>query len=279
MAQHVAANPPADTADPISNAVTSPVASRFVRLILQNALANPAGPPQGAPPDWTAEVQALLVNVMMNDHFNWWNLDLPVDIDDAQKCANLAIKAKPSPPVLAHAYHARGLTYRAQGSQQAASDDFEYARTKLDQGFARAHAQAGNQKVLLGQAKNSHGDFQTARKLAPNHPASGYFDWGEGRACFQEAATSAGKPDWSEAIRLLKTSIKELPTVWYNRLYLACAQDADRQTVAAQQTLDCFRAIFGQPMLDQLKALPPPSPGDPMFAARQLFYDWLRKAK
>lgn len=217
MTEHVAANPPADTADPISNAVTSPDASRFVRLILQNALANPAGSPPGAPPDWTAEVQALLANVMMNDSLNWWNLDLPVDVDEAQNYANQAIGANPSAPVLALAYHARGLTYRAQGNQQAASDDFEYARTKLDQGFARAHAQAGNQKILLGQAKNSHGDFQSARALAPHHPACGYFDWGDGRAYFQEQ-------DWPNAIDRLTASVKKLQTVWYNRCYLAAAQ-------------------------------------------------------
>ena len=38
MAQHVAANPPADTADLIANAVTSPETSLILRQILEAAI-------------------------------------------------------------------------------------------------------------------------------------------------------------------------------------------------------------------------------------------------
>jgi tetratricopeptide (TPR) repeat protein len=278
MAQHVAANPPANTADPISNAVTSPKASLFVRLILQNALANPAA----APPDWAAEAQALLANVLMNDYFNWWNYsDRQTQLAAAQTAVKIAFSLNPPDSTLALAYHARGLTERAQGNHAAALADFVQATT-LDLGFARAIAQVGNENVLVGQVTNSHAYFQDARKLAPNHPASGYFDWGDGRAFFQEAASAtATKPDWSNAIDTLKKSVKQLPTVWYNQLYLACAQDAAGQTNAAQQTLNAFlgNKCFGKTMLDKLAALPPPSQNDPLFAARQLFYNWLQKVK
>ena len=234
MAQ-AAVNPPADTADPISNAVIYPEASLFVRQILQAALSSSAGASAG----WAPEAQALLANVMMNDYLNWWNQLLPVDVNDAQKYVTAAITS-PNPPqsVLALAYHAQGLIYRSQRTpqrQQAAFDAFTKALS-CDGGLARAHAQLGNQKVLLGQEKNSHGDFQDARNLAPHHPACGYFYWGEGRAYFQEA-------DWSNAIKWLHKSVDALPTVWYNRCYLAAAQknspDAATQA-AADGTINDF---------------------------------------
>jgi tetratricopeptide (TPR) repeat protein len=272
-----AAGTAADTADPVSNVVVSPKASLFVRQILLAALANLPTPT----PDWVPEAQALLANVLMNDYLNWWNPNFPVDVSVAQNYANEAIATKPSPPdqVLALAYHALGLTERAQGNHAAALSDFVQAAT-LDRGFARAIAQVGNEYVLVGQVANSHGYFQDARKLAPNHQTCGYFDWGDGRACFQEAA-SAGNPNWSDAISLLQKSVSELPTVWYNQLYLACAQDAAGQTNAAQQTLNAFlgNKCFGKTMLDKLAALPPPNQTDPLFAARQRFYNWLQKVK
>jgi hypothetical protein len=211
MAQRTA-NSAGDTADPISNAVTSPQASLFIRQILQAALQNSAGAAQ----PWVAEAHALLANVMMNDCLNWW--DDTVTPADAQKHVDQAM-GPPSPPdsVLALAHHAQGLIFRAQRNQLPLKE-FEKA-VSLDPGFARAYAQVGNQTALGGDPTNSHGHFKTARCLAPYHPASGYFDWAEGRAYFLER-------NWPEAIKSLKSSVAKLKTVWYNRCYLAAAQDS-----------------------------------------------------
>ena len=50
MVQQVAASQAADAADAVSNAVTSPDGSLFVREVLEKALSNPAGvAPRWAP--------------------------------------------------------------------------------------------------------------------------------------------------------------------------------------------------------------------------------------
>jgi tetratricopeptide (TPR) repeat protein len=260
MAQS-AANPLTDAADPISNAVLRPEASLFVRQVLQGALANSAGAAAG----WIPRAQALLANVMMNDHLNGWNVDIPFDVNAVQKYITDAINAKPPDPILALAHHAQGLICRAQGTPQGHQDALDAFTRALscDGGFARAHAQIGNQKVLLGQETNSHGHFQIARSRALHHPATGYFNWGEGRAYFQEK-------NWEAAIILLNTSVTELPTVWYNRCYLAAAQDATGDATnkaAAQETLRDFRNAPGMPTLAQVKKSLQHRTGDPQTVA------------
>ena len=250
---------PGDSADPVSNAIVSPQASLFIRQILEAALDSPrAG---GA--DWVPEAQALLANVMMNDYLNWWNLDCPVDPDEAQKYVTAAMGPPLRPdPVLALVYHAQALIYRAQRNHDDALCSFQQA-AQLDDGFARAHAQIGNQYVRLGQEANSYPCFQRARIRAPNHPALGYFDWGEGRAYFQQLY-------WDLAIGLLERSVKRLPTVWYNRCFLAAAQDAAGHHQEAQDTITAF---VDDPQFTGtfplIKALPEPIPNTTVGAAWQ----------
>ncbi len=282
MAQETA-NPLPDTNDPLSNAVVRPEASLFIRQILQTALGSVSGQPT-----WVSEAKALLANVLMNDVLNGWNVSDPVDLRKVEGYLNdvLTQPLPPAPdPVVALASHAQGLFYRSQRtpqSQQLALEAFKKA-VSYDDGFARAHAQLGNQLVLLGQEKSSHPHFSDARDRNPHHPARGYFDWGEGRAFFQEAALlkdSGGTPDWTQAINCLNTSVSELPTVWYNRLYLACAQATAGQTSQSQSTLNDFNNEFKN-MLQQLAAsqTPPNAASDPpsVFAARTLFYNWLQQ--
>lgn len=253
-------------ADPLSSAVTSPEASLSLRQILQAAL----GSAGVATASWAPQAQALLANLLMNDYFNSWNQ--PVDVNLAQNAVNEAMAAPGlSDPVSALAHHAQGLVLRAQGDQKSALASFEEAR-RLDPGFARAHAQAGNQKVRLGQEKNSHDDFQTARNLAPHHPASGYFDWGEGRACFQEQ-------NWPQAIDLLMTSVETLGKVWYNRCYLAAAQEAAGDTAAAKQTKANLVNQLGASALARAINSLQPNASDPptVAAARKRVLDFLQR--
>jgi hypothetical protein len=255
------ASAPAATADPISDVMVSPQASLAARRFLQNVLRNTAG----APSDLVALVQALLANVLMNDVLNWWNGANDVQLGEARAAADEAIRLNGN---LALGYHARGLVRREDGDPQGASDDFAQALT-LDQSFARAHAQQGNQKALRGQPQNSHGDFANARRYGPYHRAIAYFDWGEGRAFFEQAAQSDAPADWRNAIDCLTRSVTELQTVWYNRCYLAAAQYKSGNQAGALQTIAKFKSDFDQTTFNRIKLLNPNSP------ARKIMLDFV----
>jgi hypothetical protein len=246
-------------ADPISDVMVSPQASLAARRFLQNVLRNTAG----APSDLVAVVQALLANVLMNDVLNWWNGAGQPELNEASVAADEAIRLNGN---LALGYHARGLVRREDGDPQGASGDFAQALT-LDQSFARAHAQQGNQKALQGQPQNSHGDFANARAHGAGHRATGYFDWGEGRAFFEQAAQSNAPADWRNAIACLTRSVRDLPTVWYNRCYLAAAQNGNGDNNSARQTITDFvnDPRFDQATFTRIKQLQP----DPNHPARQ----------
>ena len=181
--------------------------------------------------------------------------------------------------VLPLAYHAQGLVKRKRGDATALGD-FERAVT-LDPNFARGHAQVGNQKALSGNPKDSHADFAIARSLDPNHPCVGYFEWGEGRAFFAEK-------NWAPAIRLLALSVAALRTVWYNRLYLAAAQQNRGDAAGAVATLQKFIADpqFGDPQTGKAKVqshidrIPRPQPNpknDPLIATVIAAHENLRR--
>jgi hypothetical protein len=258
MAQHVAANPPADTADLIANAVTSPETSLILRQILEAALANSPGA------SWAAQAHALLANILMNDYLNWWNKAGQAELQAAQTAA-----AQAGSLVLAQ--HAQGLIHRALARSAGGNALAEHKKARVlfraakrrEDGFARAHAQFGNQKILLGRASEAHAPLDRARNLNPHHPASGYFDWAEGRAYFQEEI-------WSDAIVWLTKSVAALSTVWYNRCYLAAAQDAANQAAAAQQTMTDFLndGRFDKTTFDRIVPSLQPNGQDPSTVAR-----------
>lgn len=220
----------AGTGDPISNAVSSPQASLFTRNILEAALA--AG--RAA---WTQDAMILLANVLMNDYLNWWNGAGAPELKAAEDWLRqaTAISASGRAPALLH--HAQGLLHRANRNHKPALAAFRSARN-ADRGFARAHAQFGNQKILLGREREAHAPLDSARVLNPHHPASGYFYWAEGRAYFQERS-------WRNAVYWLRKSVLVLPMVWYNRCYLAAALDAAGDPAGAKQVMDDFKAAPG----------------------------------
>ena len=250
MAQQ-SASPPADTADAVSNAVVTPAASLFIREILEKALTNPAG----MAPRWAADAWALLANVLMNDYLNWWNYS---GLEELRKADDAAYNALALNSKLAFAHHAKGMVYRAGREHKAALRAFKTA-WRCDSGFARGHAQFGNQKVLLGRESEAHDPIAKARNLAPRHPGTGYFDWADGRAYFQEQ-------DWPNAIKLLKMSVGELPTVWYNHCYLAAAQNSSPNAADnsdAPKTMNAFISRFGRPVLARAVASLQDNPADP----------------
>jgi len=253
------ANSAADTGDPVSNAVVNPEASLFIREILEKALTNPVG----VAPRWLADAWALLANVLMNDYLNWWNDAGPEELKKADNAVQNALALNSE---LAFAHHVKGLIYRARGQSKEALRAFRKAK-HLDSGFARAHAQFGNQKASLARENEVQDPLTKAMQLSPRHPASGYFYWGKGRAFFQQG-------DWPVAIEWLIKSVDALPTVWYNRCYLACARHNNGDIDAARQIMADFinDPRFAQATFTRIKQLRP-DPNDP---ARKRVLDFVQ---
>jgi tetratricopeptide (TPR) repeat protein len=261
------ANSAGDTADAVSNAVVTPESSLFIREILEKALTNPVG----VAPRWAADAWALLANVLLNDYLNWWNYAGSEELRKADDAAQNALALDPKLPF---AHHAVGLIHRTRRNHNAARKAFKKAKY-LDPGFARGHAQFGNQKSFLGRLDEVQDPLDKAISLNPRHPASGYFYWGKGRAYFEEAVGSTGPhPDWSNAIKWLTDSVKALQTVWYNRCYLAAAQDASGNAAAAQRTVQDFinDQRFDQATFTRIKQLKP----DPKDPARKRVLDFVQ---
>jgi tetratricopeptide (TPR) repeat protein len=245
------ANPPADTADAVANAVITPEVSLFIREVLEKALTNPVG----VSPRWAPHAWALLANVLLNDYLNWWN---SAGLQELRKADDAAQNALALHPHLPAAHHAVGLVYRARRHHNAARKAFRQAK-RLDPGFARGHAQFGNQKASLDRLDEVQRPLDTAMELSPRHPASGYFYWAKGRGFFL-------LQDWPNAILWLKRSVEALPTVWYNRCYLAAAQHSSPDLgdkADARQTMQEFLDLFGRGILRRAVASLQDDPTDP----------------
>jgi tetratricopeptide (TPR) repeat protein len=267
----MAANQVADIADPVSNAVLTPQGSLFTRELLNRALANSAG----ASDRWKATAHALLANVLMNDYLNGWNHAGEEEdiVNNAQSAINQAMKLNPPPPVSALAHHAQGLVHRANGDQQPALEAFQKS-VGFAPGFVRAKVQIANQSVLGGRDRDqARRDMEEVIDQNPHHPASGYFYWALGRAYFVDEK-------WSDAIAWLSRSVDALPTVPYNRAYLAAAQQHHGDTKAAKNTL---QQSIDDPRLGRRTARavapPPETPNPHLVAARQKLREGLRDAR
>jgi tetratricopeptide (TPR) repeat protein len=253
----------ADTADSVANAVITPEVSLFVREILEKALTNPVG----VAPRWAADAWALLANVLLNDYLNWWN---DAGLAELRKADDAAQNALALDPDLPFAHHAVGLVSRARGHHNVARKAFREAK-RLNPGFARGHAQFGNEKSFLGVLDEVQDPLDQAININPRHPASGYFYWAKGRAYFQEAVNSA-TPSWVNALKWLGDSVEALPTVWYNRCYLAAAYDAAGNATAANRTLQDFINRFDSATYARIKQLKP----DPKDPARKKVLDFVQ---
>lgn len=263
----------ASRADVVANVVVNSEASRFLREILEKAIANPAG----VAPRWLAETWALLANILVNDYLNNWN---HAGKDDVRKAEEAVLNALAIDPRLALAHHANGLIHRARGQHQAALNAFERA-VEFDPYFARAQAQLGNELVLLGRPGDATQPLEKVIELNQHHPAIGYFYWIIGRAYFFDEK-------YREAIPWLRKSASALPTVWYNRLYLVSAlahvggTDGAEETVEAKTLLKEFldHSGFGKHTVTRVASYEEANPNDHamVVAGRKRFRDGLRKA-
>jgi adenylate cyclase len=191
-----------------SNAFFTPEISRFIREVLEKALANPVG----VAPRWAAEAWAMLANTLVNDYLHGWNHVGKEELNRAEDAAENALALNRRLPL---GHHARGLVNRARGQHREALAAFEEA-VRLDPYFARAHAQKGNELALLGRPRDALPSVDEAIRISPNDPALGIFYWVKGRAHFFVE-------EYPEAIDALRKSVLIQPTVWYNWAYLVSA--------------------------------------------------------
>ena len=116
---------------------------------------------------------------------------------------------------------------------------------KIDPNFARAYAQAANEKVFLGDPKGAIPLADTAIKLSPNDPFLGGFLWVKGRAYFTLG-------DYQNSIKALEDSIAARPNLWYAQAWLVAAYKLTKQDAKAQQALADFEQRFGSHDLDRI---------------------------
>lgn len=270
MAENAASPGPAgrtSRANAAANALVSPETSRFLREILEKALANPVG----VAPRWAAEAWGLLANVLINDYLHGWN---NAGYQELNKADDAVYNALALDPESALAHHARGLVHRARGEHEKALADFEKA-VQYDPNFARAHAQKGNELLLLGKPAEALDCVDEAIHISPNDPASGSFHWIKGRAHFYNKKLA-------QAIASLQRSVDLLPTVWYNQLYLvsASALGKGKDQKKAASMLAQFQDQFGQYTIAQVKNLEKANPnsGKLVVDGRAKFHEGLKAA-
>ena len=163
MVEHIA-DPAADTADAVSNAVVTPEASLFLREILEKALTNPAG----MVPRWFAHSWAMLANILMNDYLNGWNSAGPAELRKAEDAVHNALALNPN---CAFAYHAQGLIHRAKGEHEQALDVFQQA---LGQDFGlcscpRSNWQSKDPPRAGGRGATTSGSSDKPEPLSSGH--------------------------------------------------------------------------------------------------------------
>jgi tetratricopeptide (TPR) repeat protein len=192
-------------------------------------------------PENTRELRGLawglLANLLISDYLNRWNeaSDDPAGgsllLQDAEYAVDKALAIDPD---FAVAHYAKGLIHRANGDRDGALAEFDAAIAR-DADFARAYAQKASELINAGQPDDVLRLLQRAIELGPRDASRGMFHWNIGRAHFFAAR-------YDDAIRSLKTAVRQRPNLWHNWLYLASAYALSGKDTQARKTLDGFEA-------------------------------------
>jgi tetratricopeptide (TPR) repeat protein len=171
------------------------------------------------------------------------------------------------------ALYAQGFLCRARGDHQAALDAFDATIRRAPPGFARVHAQKGEQLVYLGRFDDAIGEVNRALEINPKSKVRGYFYWVTGRANFF-------KEDYGAAIDWLQRSVRAWPSVWYNRVYLVAAHAHAKRGTAARRVLGSFNDQFPGYTLARVMQNEGATPCDnpAVVAGRERFHAGLRLA-
>jgi len=187
-----------------------------------------------ADPD-NARLLGLLAFWLASDFLNGWNDVSRADVEHADAAARKAIGLDRN---TTFAHHAMGCIHRIHGNHQAGLESLREA-IRIDPNYAPAYAQAGNQMVLLGDAKAAIPLAEKSAELDPNHPSFGVFLWVKGRAHFVLG-------EYEDAVEALQESVRVRPNLWFIHAWLvaACAL-TNREAEAKKQALDGFRQHHG----------------------------------
>jgi adenylate cyclase len=184
-----------------------------------------------ADPD-NARLLGLLANVLASDVLNAWNGAGKAEVDRAEAAAKKAIKLDHKTPL---AHYALGFVHRLRGNHAAAR--------KIDPNLAKAYAQAANELVFSGKARDAIPLAEEATRLSPRDPSIGVFYWVKGRAYFVLR-------DYPRAIEALEESVRLRPNLWFSHAWLVAAYALADREPQAQQSLKLFGDRFKNPQFD-----------------------------
>jgi TolB-like protein len=111
----------------------------------------------------SAETWARFGLITANDYLNNWNNTGDDELREAEGAVRKALLIDPS-HALAH--QAQGLIQRARGEHYAALEAFSRA-IELDRNFAAAHANKGNQLILVGRPRGGAGPGRSGNPAQP----------------------------------------------------------------------------------------------------------------
>jgi adenylate cyclase len=184
-----------------------------------------------ADPD-NARLLGLLADWLMSDVLNNWN---GAGKPQVERAAQLAKKAIGLDKNVAIAHKALGWVHRVQGDHRAALKAFKEA-IQIDPNLAAAHAQAANEMVFLGEAKDAIDEAQRAIDLSPKDPSLGVFWWVKGRAEFAVKDCKGAAESLGESVRLR-------PNLWFSHAWWVAALALCDKDAEAKKALAGFQKV------------------------------------
>jgi tetratricopeptide (TPR) repeat protein len=217
-----------------------------------------------------AETAAYAAVTDLCRYLNRWERTTPADLDRFEQVIQRALLFNP------HYYlalYAQGFLYRARGQHEAALAAFEETIKYAPDGFARVHAQKGEELVYLGRFDDGIAEAKIALDLNADSKVRGYFHWVIGRAQFFNEK-------YPDAIASLERSVEAWPDVWYNRAYLAAAHGHRGNKADAQRVLRALHRKFSRYTLERVIRNEGATPCEhhDVKAGRERFHDGLRRA-
>jgi TolB-like protein/Tfp pilus assembly protein PilF len=219
----------------------------------------------------SAEAWARLAEIIVTDYLVKWNDTGEQELREAEQAVHKALLIDPN-HALAHFVY--GLIARAHGEHHSALEAFSRA-IELDRNFAAAHAQKGNELILVGRPAETPPFVEQAIRLSPQDSSIGMFHWIIGRARFFLG-------EYEQAMVWLRKSVETRPNLWFNRLYLvsACAL-ADMPDEAARALAE-FDRRFREPAYTLAVVLAhertQPNDNPLVVAGREKFHEGLLRA-
>lgn len=180
-----------------------------------------------------ADTSALRATAVLSDYLNRWNGVQRPHLAAAERSVREALAIDPKHHL---AHYAKGFSHRARGEHEQALAAFT-AAVRHNPDFPHAHAQRGAELLYLGRPKAAISEVEKAIELAPRGPSLGMFYWIIGRAQFF-------MEQYADAIPWLQRSVRLLPNLWYNRLYLVSAYALLGKKAAATRALGEFDRVF-----------------------------------